>query len=87
MRGGGDEGPGVGPEQRQPMGDVAGVVGMRSRRQSEPCQDEGGAEFGDELLGRIGARAEAGGQLPVKTASVSRPVDQLVRQGGAVAIG
>ena len=43
------------------------------------CTEEGGGQFGDQLLGGIGASSETPREVPVKPLQMSAPVRMLVQ--------
>ena len=50
MAGGGEDGPLVVPKHLEPGGDVGGMVVTNLRSEAEVGAEEGGAQFGDQLL-------------------------------------
>ena len=63
-----------------------GVIRARRAGDTQIGAEEGGAEFGNQLLDRIGLVAEALAELPMAAALVAGPVRKLMTQRGKVGV-
>jgi hypothetical protein len=75
---GGDDGPAVGGEDRQPVGEVGGVVVAGGLDDPELGAPERCAEFGDEFLSAVGAVTEPARQVATEPGGVAGPVGVLL---------
>ncbi len=61
------------------------MIGVWRAGEPEIGQHEGCADLGDKLLRRVGAAAEATGEITGETVSGARPVNELMRERPRVA--
>src|SRR5260370_39770284 len=87
VRGGGEDRALVLAEDLEPMRQVRGVVLTRLWRDAEIRAQERGAQLSDELFTGVARVAEAlAAEVAIETARMLRPVRQLMRFGGGVAL-
>src|SRR5208283_3276523 len=68
--------------QVEPVLDIPGMSQLA--RYAEVGAEKCGCQFPDQLLGRIGACAEAAGEVAVETGFVSRPMTEFMQRGRVV---
>ena len=76
--GDGEECFGVGVEDPEPVGEVAGVVVSGAVGDAEARAGDGGAEFGDEFFGGVGVVSESSGEVAAESAVVAGPVGKFL---------
>jgi hypothetical protein len=74
----------VGLQHGPPGREILGVIGAGIVCDAEIGAEEGGSEFGNQLLDRIGLVAEALAELPMAAALGAGPVAKLMTQRGKV---
>ncbi len=74
LGGGSENGARLGLHDREPMVDVAGVVGVRLDGDAEPGAEEGSADLGAGFLEAMGVIAEALAELPVEAGRGADPM-------------
>ena len=88
MRGRGEDQALVVLQGLQPMADIGGVILANLRRDPEIGAEEGGTELGDEFFLRVAFIAKPHApEIPCEALLVFRPVRDLMRQRGGVALG
>jgi hypothetical protein len=88
MRGRGEDQALVVAQGFQPMADIGGVILANFRRDPEIGAKESGTELGDQFLLRIAFIAKPHApEIPCEALLMFRPVRDLMRQRGGVALG
>ncbi len=84
LEGGGEDRLLVGLHDGEPGREILRVIGAGIVGDLKIGTEEGGAEFGNRLLDRIGLIAEALAELPIAAALGAGPVAKLMTQRGKV---